>query len=107
MPTGAVTSQAIAYLKADLSGKPSSVPPDRRVDVSDADAPILRHLADGLVVAYVVDRETTSSGYRSGTSRRRAAARRNSTPSQSRIWRGGHRALSGSPRTRAVKCSPS
>jgi hypothetical protein len=50
-----MTSRAIAYLKPDLTGKPRSKSTRRRVELSGADAPVLRPLADGLLVAYVVD----------------------------------------------------
>src|SRR5262249_6733833 len=56
--TGPITSQAIAYLKPDLTSQPrAKEPPRRRVELSGLDAPVLRPLAEGLLVASVVDRD--------------------------------------------------
>ena len=55
MAAGPMTSRAIAYLKPDLTGKPRLKAPRRRVELSGPDAPVLRPLTDGLLVAYVVD----------------------------------------------------
>jgi hypothetical protein len=48
-----LTSRAIAHLKADLTGKPRST--RRQVELLGPDAPVLRPLAPGLLVTYVVD----------------------------------------------------
>jgi uncharacterized protein YtpQ (UPF0354 family) len=56
MATGSMTSRAIAYLKRDLTGKPRFKSTGRRVELSGSDALVFRPLADGLLVAYVVDK---------------------------------------------------
>jgi uncharacterized protein YtpQ (UPF0354 family) len=51
-PTTKLTSQAIAYLKADLSDEPDDGP---TIEFSADDSPVLKSLENGLLVAYVVD----------------------------------------------------
>ena len=50
---------AIAYLKADLTGGPED---GRVVRLSPADMPVLRPFVAGLVVSYVVDVGTMAEG---------------------------------------------
>ncbi len=45
-------NQAIAYLKADLSGGKAS---GNTQELADADAPVLKSIGNGLLVAFVVD----------------------------------------------------